>query len=103
MRVSALPKTPLGKWSTGLALAFLVLFIAFLLLVASGQQSGETFFSNLVLTIPMLLAGTSCVFAFLPGLTGVIRNRERSILVFLAMLIGLFVSFFGLGEIISPH
>lgn len=43
MRVSVLPKTPLGKWSTELALAFLVLLIAFLLLVASGQRGGETF------------------------------------------------------------
>jgi uncharacterized membrane protein HdeD (DUF308 family) len=51
----------------------------------------------------MLLAGTSGVFAFLTGLISVIRNRERSILVFLAMLIGLFVLLFGLGEIIFPH
>jgi hypothetical protein len=103
MRVSILPKTPLGKWSTGFIVAFVLLFVAFLLLVASGQRGGETFFSNLVLTIPMLLAGTSGVFAFLTGLISVIRNRERSILVFLAMLIGLFVLLFGLGEIIFPH
>jgi len=56
-----------------------------------------------VLTIPILLAGTSGVFAFLTGLIGVIRNRERSILVFLAMLIGLFVLLFCLGEVIFPH
>lgn len=103
MRVSILPKTPLGKWSTGLALVFLVLFVAFLLLVASGQRGGETFFSNLMLTIPMLFAATSGVFAFLTGLIGVIRNRETSILVFLAMLIGLFVLIFWLGEIVFPH
>ena len=103
MRVSILPKTALGKWSTGLIVAFIVFFVAFQLLVASGQRGGETFFSNLVLTIPILLAGTSGVFAFLTGLIGVIRNRERSILVFLAMLIGLFVLFFCLGEVIFPH
>jgi len=50
-----------------------------------------------------LLAGTSGVFAFLTGFIGVIRNIERSILVFLAMLIGLFVLFFCLGEVIFPH
>jgi len=103
MRVSILPKTPLGKWSIGLIVAFIVFFMAFQLLVASGQRGGETFFSNLVLTIPILLAGTSGVFAFLTGLIGVIRNRERSILVFLSMVIGLFVLLFWLGEVIFPH
>lgn len=103
MRVSILPKTPLGKWSIGLIVAFIVFFMAFQLLVASGQRGGETSFSNLVLTIPILLAGTSGVFAFLTGLIGVIRNRERSILVFLSMVIGLFVLLFWLGEVIFPH
>jgi len=103
MRVSILPKTPLGKWSIGLIIAFIVFIVAFQLLVASGQRGGKTFFSNLVLTIPILLAGTSGVFAFLTGLIGVIRNRERSIFVFLAMLIGLFVLLFWLGEVIFPH
>jgi len=103
MRVAILPKAALGKWSTGLAAAFVVLLAAFLLLVASGQRGGETFFGNLALSIPILLAGTSGVLAFLTGLAGVIRNRERSILVFLAMLIGLFVLIFCLGEVIFPH
>jgi len=103
MRVTILPKTPIGKWSTGFIGAFFVFFITFLLLVASGQRGGETFFSNLALTIPMLLAGTSGVLALFTGLISVIRNRERSILVFLAMLIGLFVLIFWLGEVIFPH
>jgi len=103
MRVTILPKTPLGKWSTGFIGAFVVFFVTFILLVASGQQGGDTFFSNLVLGIPGLLAGASGVLAFLTGLIGVIRNKERSILVFLAMLIGLYVLVFGLGEVIFPH
>jgi len=98
-----LPKTPLGKWSTASIVAFVIFFAAFQLLVASGQRGGETFFSNLVLTIPILLAGSSGVLAFLTGVISVIRNRERSILVFLATSIGLFVLIFWLGEVISPH
>jgi len=103
MRFSIVPKTTLGKWSTGLIVALIVFFAAFQLLVASGQRGGETFFSNLILTIPILLAGTSGVFAFAIGLVDVVRNRERSILVFLAMLIGFFVLLFGLGEVLFPH
>ena len=103
MQVNILPKSYLGKWSTGLIAAFVVFFVTFQVLVASGQRGGETFFSNLVLTIPILLAGTSGVLAFLTGLIGAIRNGERSILVFLAMVVGLFVSLFSIGEVVFPH
>ena len=84
-------------------MAFVVFFTAFHLLVASGQRGGETFFSNLVLTIPILLAGTSGVFAFLIGLISVIKNRALSILVYLAMLIGFLILIFLIGEVIFPH
>ena len=103
MRVTILPKTPLGKWSTGLIGAFVVFFVTFILIVTSGQRGDDTFDFSDPLLIPLLLAGASGVLAFLTGLIGVIRNKERSILVFLAMLIGLYVLVFGLGEVIFPH
>lgn len=103
MRITILPKTLLGKWSAGLLVAFVVFLGAFQLLVASGQRGGETFFSNLLLSIPILLAGASGVLAFLAGLISVIRNKERSVLVFLAILVGFFVLIFWLGEVIVPH
>jgi len=103
MRISILPESSLGKWSTGLIAVFAVFLVVFEILVASGQRGGKTFFSNLALTIPILLAGISSVLALLTGLIGVIRNRERSILVFLAMLVGLFVLLFWIGEVIFPH
>jgi len=103
MRVIVLPKSYLGKWSIGFIAAFIVFFVIFQLLVVSGQRGGETFFSNLALTIPILLAGISGVLALLTGLAAVIRDRERSILVFLAMLVGFFVLLYCIGEIIFPH
>jgi hypothetical protein len=103
VRVNISPKTPSGKWSTGFIVAFVVFLVAFPILVASGQRGGETFFDNLVLTIPILLAGASGVLALFTGLIAVIGKRERSILVFLAVLIGLLVLLFGLGEVMFPH
>ena len=98
-----LPKTSLGKWSFGLIIVFFLLFVIFQLLVASGQRGGATFFSNPVLTIPILLAGISGVFAFFTGIISIVRSKERSVLVFLATAIGLFVMLFWLGEILFPH
>jgi hypothetical protein len=103
MRFIVLPKSYLGKWSIGFIAAFIVFFLIFQLLVASGQRGGETFFSNLALTIPILLAGIFGVLAFFTGVIGVIRNRERSILVFLAILIGFFILLFSIGEVAYPH
>ena len=103
MRVHFKPKTTPGKWAVGLIIVFVVLLASFQLLVASGQRGGETFFSNLILTIPMLIAGISGVSAFATGLIGIIRSRERSIAVYLATLIGLLVLLFVVSEIIFPH
>ena len=103
MRITVLPKTSWGKWSVGLVLAFILFFALFVILVASGQRGGETFFSNLLLTVPMFLAGTCGVAAFVTGLIGIIKSKERSILVYLAILIGLYILVFGLGEVLVPH
>ena len=103
MRISLKPKTTMGKWPTGLIIAFLLFFAVFLILVASGQRGGDTFFSNLALTIPMLIAGVSSVSALVTGIIGIVKSRERSALVFLAMAIGLFVQIFSLGDILVPH
>jgi hypothetical protein len=69
-----------------------------------GRGTGnETFFSNLYAAIPALLAWLSGVSAFFSGLLGIIMKKERSVLVLLAILFGLFVLMFGLGEILVPH
>jgi hypothetical protein len=103
IKLTVLPRTAPGKWSAGL-LAGLVLFLALLLiLVAAGQRGGDTFFSNLALAIPGLLAGTCGIAAFITGTIAIIKSQERAILVFLATIVGLFVLVFCLGEFLSPH
>lgn len=60
--------TRLGKWSAGLILAFALFIIVFQIFVAYGERGGDSIFSNLKLTIPMLLAGGCGVTAFLQEL-----------------------------------
>ena len=93
----------MGRWSIGLIASLFLFYVLFQLLVASGQRGGETFFSNLALTIPILLAGISGLSAFLTGIIGIIKSKERSVLVFLATTIGFFVLTFWLGEVLFPH
>jgi hypothetical protein len=103
IRANLKPKTTMGKWSTGLIIAFFLFSAVFLILVASGQRGGDTFFSFTALTIPGLLAGVSAVSAFLTGIIGIIKSRERSVVVFLATAIGLFLLMLLIGEILIPH
>jgi cytochrome bd-type quinol oxidase subunit 2 len=103
MRIRLRPKTIIGRWSVGLTIILIIFFVLFQLLVASGQRGGETFFDNLALTIPILLAGISGVSAFVTGIIGIIKSRERSFLVFLTTTIGFFVLVFCLGEFLFPH
>ena len=103
MRVHFKPTTDLGKWSAWLIVAFAILLGVFYILVASGQRGGDTFFSNPILTIPMLLAATSAIAAFIIGLISVVKRKERSVAVVLAIVFGLFVILFALGEVIFPH
>jgi len=103
VKVYFIPRTVPGKWSIRLIFAFIVLFSLFQILVATGQRGGATFFSNLILAVPIVIAGICGVASFFTGLVGVIKSRERSILVYIAMIIGLCVLLFILGEIIFPH
>ena len=82
-----MPRSIPGKWSAGLIAAFFVLFIIFQILVATGQQGVETFFDNLLLSIPISIAAACGLAAFVTGLIGVVRSKERSIIVYLAILI----------------
>ncbi len=75
MRISLKPKTTMGKWSTGLIIAFFLFFAVFLILVAAGQPGGDTFFSNLALTIAMLLAVVSGVSALATGIIGIAKKQ----------------------------
>ena len=103
MRISLKPKTTMGKWSTGLIIAFFLFVAVFLILVASGQRGDDTFFSFTALTIPGLLAGVSAVSALVTGIVSIVKGRERSVLVFLATAIGLYLLILLLGEILFPH
>lgn len=97
-----MPSTNSGKWAgwlTGLFVALLALFFG---LVEAGQRGGETFFSNPVLTIPMLGAAASAIAGGVMGVIALTR-RDRSVIVFVAILVGLFVLVFTVGELAFPH
>jgi hypothetical protein len=98
-----MPKSYLGKLSLALIAVFFSLYALFYSFIVLGERGGVTYFSNLKLALPITLAAISAISAFFTGMTAIIKRKERSVFVFLATIIGFFVLFFVLGEIIFPH
>lgn len=103
MKLSLVPRTCTGRWSVRLLVLFILFYAALILLVASGEKGGATFFSNWKLAVSGLLAGLSGIGAFFVSLVSVLLKKERAVLVFVSLAIGLLVFLFILGEIIFPH
>ncbi|MDP3998421.1 MAG: hypothetical protein Q8P89_02300 [bacterium] len=103
MNIYFLPKTSEGKWAVKFITAFFLLFVLMQILIASGQQGGETIFDNLFLSIPGVLMFLSGISAFFTGAFGVIRRKERALIVLLTTTLGFFILIFILGEIFFEH
>ena len=105
MKITALPTTKLGTWSIFLALGVFVFFffIRRMAMMLGGRPANETFFGNPFAAISAILAWLSGAGAFVTGIVSFIKSHEWSIFVGLAVLFGLFVTLFGLGEFIFPH
>ena len=99
MQIGILPKSSLGRWSVGLAAAFILLSILFAVLTGLGGEPGPfalIFLVNVVIDI-------SFIAAFITGLVSIIKSKERSVLVYLAVLVGFCALLFYLGEFLCTH
>ncbi len=83
-----MPRTRLGWWSVGLTLLFTLLFVSAL---------NEWIRFSGMLTMVLGVAGG------IVTLIALIRKHERSWLVWLMLIPGLFAILFSLGEILYPH
>jgi hypothetical protein len=91
------PSSQLGWWAIGLGVTFEVLYILFkpISKIAPWMQVVLPIYSKF-----MLLCGLAAVIV---GLIAVIKHRERSWLIWLAILPGLFVLISILIEFITAH
>lgn len=97
MKISFLPKSRLGKWSAGLNIFFLSVSIFFYIFA----ELFNVITSDMLITIFGAAAVIASIIAFFIGVTAVIKNKERSFLVFLAIIVGLVVLAFIFGNILG--
>jgi len=98
-----MPHTKIGKWSVGLIGAFIVSMVLLYIFIAKGHRGGDTFFSNPALAVPLLSAGVCGIAGFVTGLIAMIKQRDRSALVYIAVCIGGLVTLWTAAEILFPH
>jgi hypothetical protein len=80
-RVLGLPRTRIGWWSVGLASGFVVLF---------GFNAVAALIFQWNFRAPFLLIVGCAIAALILGLISMVRYKERSWLIMIALLIGLF-------------
>ena len=105
MRISIRPKSPLGRWSVGLAAAFVLLFVLFQTFAASVRRNPVTNPNppSPVILMAVIAAYVSGMVSFVTGLISIIKSKERSILVSSLVVVGFLSLFFLLGEVLFPH
>lgn len=97
MTLKFLPDTKPGKWSVILFTVLIVLVAYFFLMTGVfNQTGGETFFSNLNLAIPMVVAWASGLVSLILGVLAVFGAKSRSVLVFIIILLTLITTIYGL-------
>jgi len=107
MKIDFIPKTRLGKWSVGIGIA-LVIFTAISLIFAFAIGGDPTVIEgspllsmlSIVLSVMFSFAGP---LSFLVGIFAIVKHRDWSVCVSLAILYVFAALMFLLGEFLFPH
>jgi hypothetical protein len=94
MAISILPGSSLGRWSVGLAIAFLLSLVAVTLLPSDDLLDAD---SNqaLALVLKIIFIAVSGA-SFVAGLISLVKRKESSVLVLVGMLITLWLGLIGM-------
>jgi hypothetical protein len=92
-----MPKTKLGKWAGGLLAVFVVFLVALILgMNLAGLTPGTLLTRTLGICITI-----SGIAAFVTGVVALIRFKDRSFVVILAVVLGFFASLLSIMEVVE--
>ncbi len=95
MGISILPMTLLGKWSVGLNIAWLILFITSELILGPGPVF------NMPLAYSLTVAETGlAITSIVTGIISFTKSKKLSIFVIIAVIIGFYGFIGGIGSLI---
>ncbi len=97
--IGTLPRSLLGRWSVGLALASTVFFVLADVLSGFkvlGERNNHAFAVGLTIILAVIAGG-----AVATGLTSVVKSVERFVLVFLAAALGIYTLFGAITSLLA--
>ena len=104
MKLYFRPQTRIGLWSVRFAVGFIVIFLLTTTSVALFHVTGgNTLMDNLGIGIPMVVALSSGLAAFICGVISHFFYNEPSFLAIISTVLGLIVAIFFLGEVLFAH
>jgi len=109
IKINFAPKSNLGKWSIGLIVMVPILlyigmsFVSFYESVPAGKTILQDIIVRPGIALLMLAGFISGITAFFIGIVGIIRKKDRSILVFLSTAMGFFVLLWCLAQFSFSH
>jgi hypothetical protein len=83
-----LPTTNNGRWASGLSIAFIILIIIKIIAF---------------LPLPTFVIAAIGLVGFILGIIAVFKNKDRTILNFAAITVGLIIMLWTAAELVSPH
>jgi hypothetical protein len=97
VKISLLPRSLSGRWSLYLAIAFILVLILFMALTElptdfNGPPAG---FNPAALLTLQVIVITAAAATFITGLISISRDKEKSVLVFIGMLITFWLGLVG--------
>jgi hypothetical protein len=98
-----MPRSRLGCWSTGLAVLFLALFVAWLVYVQATPIARPTFFSDPLHACLILGAAAAGLSGAIVGVLALVAKRERSYMILLSVLSGALVLYLTIAKLINPQ
>lgn len=93
-----LPATAGGRAAAWLLAGAVACFVAMNIAAMAGQTGGDTFFDNLWLSIPAIIAAVGVLAAAACAVYALTLQRERSAIVMAAFVIGVVALVFLIGE-----
>ena len=96
-----LPQTRLGWWSIGCAAIFVLLFMLWLLYLKATPMERPTFFSDPLHAVLILGAAVSAISGAIVGTMAFLVKHERSLLPLLSIIVGGFVLYWTIAELIG--
>lgn len=103
LRLHITPQSYPGKWSVYLVLALMISFLVFRLLaeIPLIHQPAESFFNHIGLTLQALFIIGAGIGAFCSGITAMIKDGEKSLLVLVSTIIGFIILIYSIEELLS--